>query len=119
MPMTSTISDVPELTGNQCAGMASSDTAAATAVPASSTGMPAAISAPNTAISRTSVSGIEVSPGLPEIVIEHLARDPVGTGAPRLADRQPGMLGLDPGHRRLVGQRRSSWPPGSGRPRRR
>ncbi len=41
--------------------MASSEVAAVTAVPASSTGIPAAISAPNTPSSRIRVSGTEVS----------------------------------------------------------
>ena len=41
--------------------MASSEIAEITAVPASSSGMPAAISAPNTMSSRTSETGIEVT----------------------------------------------------------
>ena len=50
--------------GSHRLGIASSDTATITALPASSTGMPAAISAPNTAISRISVIGTEVSSAL-------------------------------------------------------
>ena len=40
--------------------MLSSETAVTTAVPASSTGMPAAMIAPKTQISKISVSGIDV-----------------------------------------------------------
>ena len=50
--MMSTTSAVLEPMGSHRLGIASSDTATITALPASSTGMPAAISAPNTAISR-------------------------------------------------------------------
>jgi hypothetical protein len=59
--MISTTSAVLEPMGSQRLGIASSDTATITALPASSTGMPAAISAPNTTISRISVIGTEVS----------------------------------------------------------
>ena len=49
------------LTGSHLLGMASSEMALATAVPASSSGMPAAISAPNTTSSKTKVTGTEVT----------------------------------------------------------
>ena len=62
--MISTTSAELEPMGSHRLGMASSDTATITALPASSTGMPAAISAPNTAISRISVIGTEVSSAL-------------------------------------------------------
>jgi hypothetical protein len=61
MPMSSTTSDVLEPTGSHCPGSASSEIAVVTAVAASSSGMPAAISAPNTAISRISVTGTDVT----------------------------------------------------------
>jgi hypothetical protein len=62
--MISTTSEVLDPIGSQRLGMASSDTATITELPASSTGMPAAISAPNTAMSRMSVIGTEVSSAL-------------------------------------------------------
>ena len=61
IPMISTTSDVLEPTGSHWPGMASSEIAVITAVAASSSGMPAAISAPNTPISRTSVTGTDVT----------------------------------------------------------
>ena len=61
MPTSSTIDEVVLPTGSQRLGMASSEMAVTTAVPASSSGMPAAISAPNTTSSSTSVTGIEVT----------------------------------------------------------
>jgi len=64
IPISSTTSDVLEPTGSHWPGMASSEIAAVTAVAASSSGMPAAISAPNTAISRISVIGTEVTSAL-------------------------------------------------------
>ena len=62
IPMMSTTSATDELapTGSQWLGMASSEIAIITAVAASSSGMPAAISAPNTTSSRTSETGTEV-----------------------------------------------------------
>ena len=62
--MISTTSEVLDPMGSQRLGTASSETATMTALPASSTGMPAAISAPNTASSRISVIGTEVSSAL-------------------------------------------------------
>ena len=64
MPMISTTSEVLDPMGSQRLGTASSETATITALPASSTGMPAAISAPNTASSRISVIGTEVTSAL-------------------------------------------------------
>ena len=61
MPTSSTIDDVVLPTGSQRLGIANSEMAAVTAVPASSNGMPAAISAPNTQSSSTSVIGTEVT----------------------------------------------------------
>ena len=61
IPTSSTIEEVVLSTGSQRPGMASSEIAEITAVPASSSGMPAAISAPNTTSSRTSETGIEVT----------------------------------------------------------
>src|ERR1035438_8061177 len=61
IPMRSTTSEVLCPTGSQGPGMASSEMAVMTAVAASSSGIPAAISAPNTATSRTSVIGTEVT----------------------------------------------------------
>ena len=62
--MISTTSEVLEPMGSHRLGTASSETATTTALPASSTGMPAAISAPNTASSRISVIGTDVSSAL-------------------------------------------------------
>ena len=59
--MSSMTSEVLDPTGSHWPGMASSEIAVTTAVPASSSGMPAAISAPNVSSSRTRVTGIEVS----------------------------------------------------------
>ncbi len=61
MPMISTTSEVLDPTGSHCPGMASSETAVMTAVAASSSGIPAAMSAPNTPASRISVTGTEVT----------------------------------------------------------
>ena len=61
IPTSSTIEEVVLSIGSQWLGMASSEIAEITAVPASSSGMPAAISAPNTISSRTSETGIEVT----------------------------------------------------------
>ena len=61
IPTSSTIEEVVLSIGSQWLGMASSEIAEITAVPASSSGMPAAISAPNTTSSRTSETGIEVT----------------------------------------------------------
>jgi hypothetical protein len=60
MPTSSTIEEVVPSTGSQRPGIASSEMAEITAVPASSSGMPAAISAPNTTSSRTSETGTDV-----------------------------------------------------------
>jgi hypothetical protein len=59
--MISTTSELLEPTGSHWPGMASSEIAVITAVAASSSGMPAAISAPNTTTSRISVTGTEVT----------------------------------------------------------
>src|ERR1035441_371533 len=64
IPTSSTIEEVVLPIGSQRPGMASSEIAEITAVPASSNGMPAAISAPNTTSSRTSETGIEVTSAL-------------------------------------------------------
>ena len=61
IPTSSTTDEVVESTGSQWLGIASSDMALITAVPASRTGMPAATSAPNTTTSNTSVIGTDVS----------------------------------------------------------
>ena len=64
MPRMSTTSEVLCPTGNHWLGIASSEIADITAVAASSSGMPAAISAPNTMISKASETGTEVSSAL-------------------------------------------------------
>ncbi len=61
IPMISTTSDVLEPTGSHRLTTVSSDSAVITEVAASSSGMPAAISAPNTSSSRISVIGTEVA----------------------------------------------------------
>ena len=60
IPMISTTSDVLWPTGSHWPMTDVSEIALTTAVAASSSGMPAAISAPNTATSRISVTGSEV-----------------------------------------------------------
>ena len=62
--MISTTSEVLAPTGSHWPTTDSSETAAMTAVTASSTGMPAATSAPNTTSSRISVTGMEVASAL-------------------------------------------------------
>ena len=64
IPTSSTTEVVVPSIGSQRLGMASREIAEITAVPASSSGMPAAISAPNTISSRTSETGIEVTSAL-------------------------------------------------------
>ena len=59
--MISTTSDVLDPTGSHWLTTVSSDSAVTTEVAASSSGMPAAISAPNTSSSRISVIGTEVA----------------------------------------------------------
>ena len=61
IPTSSTIGDVMESMGSRRLGMDSREIAEITAVPASSSGMPAAISAPNTSSSRTRVTGTDVT----------------------------------------------------------
>ena len=61
IPMISTTSDVLEPTGSHRLTTVSSDSAVITEVAASSSGMPAAISAPNTTSSSTRVIGTEVT----------------------------------------------------------
>ena len=62
--MISTTSDVLALTGSHRLTTVSRDSAVTTEVTASSSGMPAAISAPNTSSSKTTVIGIEVASAL-------------------------------------------------------
>ena len=69
MPTSSTTVEVSEPTGSQCPGMASSQVAVSAEVRASSTGMPAATSAPNTPTSRIRVSGSDVSVALPRSLL--------------------------------------------------
>ena len=59
--MISTTSDVLDPTGSHWLMTVSSDSAVITEVTASSSGMPAAIRAPNTSSSKTSVIGTEVA----------------------------------------------------------
>ena len=100
--MISTTSEVLDPMGSHRLGTASSDTATMTALPASSTGMPAAISAPNTASSRISVIGTEVSSALwKSLPIIVLAAWSV-LASPASATIRPRMGGLHPGHRGQV-----------------
>jgi len=69
MPTSSTTVEVSEPTGSQWPGMASSQVAVSAEVRASSTGMPAATSAPNTPTSRIRVSGSDVSVALPRSLL--------------------------------------------------
>jgi hypothetical protein len=57
IPTSSTIDEVVELTGSQWPGIASSEIAETTAVAASSSGMPAATSAPKTSSSKPASPG--------------------------------------------------------------
>ena len=61
IPMSSTTSDVLDPTGSHRLMTVSSDSATITEVIASSSGMPAATSAPNTSSSRIRVIGTEVA----------------------------------------------------------
>ena len=95
--------------------MASSETATMTALPASSTGMPAAISAPNTAISRISVIGTEVSSALRKSwLISVLAARSV-LASPASATIRPRVAGLHPGDRGQVRADRGCPPGRAGR----
>ena len=97
IPMISTTSDVLVPTGSHWPMTDSSETAAMTAVTASSTGMPAATSAPNTTSSKISVTGYRGRLGLVEVAAE---RGADGAGDARVAglrDDQVRMFGL---HRR-------------------
>ena len=96
--------------GSHCPGMASSASAVNTAVPASSTGMPAAISAPNTAISRISVIGTEVSSACRKswLTIALAARSALAS--PASAISRPGWRACTPATARSAGTTVwSSW----------
>ncbi len=99
IPMSSTTSEAFCPVGNQWPGMASSEIAVITEVPASSSGMPAAISAPNTSTSRISVTGSEVDLGLAEVGVDQLGDGPVAAGVTGLLDQQVRVAGLHRGHR--------------------
>ncbi len=90
MPTSSTTDDVVLPTGSQRLGIASSEMAVTTAVPASSSGMPAAISAPNTHSSSTSVIGTEVTSARrkSELMMLLVARSTLAW--PDSATRRPG-----------------------------
>ena len=80
MPTSSTTVEVSEPTGSQWPGMASSQVAVSAEERASSTGMPAATSVPNTMASRMRVTGSDVSVALPKSLLIWLF-----TACPRLA----------------------------------
>ena len=90
MPTSSTTDEVVLPTGSQWLGIASSEMALVTAVPASSSGMPAAISAPNTHSSSTSVIGTEVTSARrkSELMMLLVARSTLAW--PDSATRRPG-----------------------------
>ncbi len=92
IPTSSTIEEVVPSIGSQRLGMASREIAEMTAVPASSSGMPAAISAPNTISSRTSETGIEVTSALRKswLVMLPVARSRLAL--PASATVSPGCL---------------------------
>ena len=108
IPTSSTIEEVVWPIGSQRLGMASSEIAEITAVPASSSGMPAAISAPNTIEQQDQRDRDRGDLGLPEVLAGDAAGGPVQAGAARLLDLQPGMVRRDGGdrvhgrHHRLV-----------------
>ena len=88
--MTTTTSKVELVTGSQWLTIVSTPMAAVSAVSASSTGMPAATSAPNTISSRISVIGTEVASALPkfsELLIAWLM-----LASPDSATRRSGCL---------------------------
>ena len=90
MPTSSTTDDVVLPTGSQWLGIASSEMAVTTEVTASSSGMPAAISAPNTHSSSTSVIGTEVTSAWrkSELMMLLVARSTLAS--PDSATRRPG-----------------------------
>ena len=92
MPMSSTTVEVCEPTGSQCPGMASSQVAVSAAVMASSTGMLAATSVPNTMASRMRVSGSDVSAALPKSLLIWLLIACPRLASPPSATSRPGWL---------------------------
>ena len=90
IPTSSTTDDVVLPIGSHRLGMASSEMAAATAVPASSSGMPAAISAPNTTSSSTSVTGTEVTSAWRKSALTMLLVARPTLASPASAIRSPG-----------------------------
>ena len=86
--MISTTSEVFCPTGSQCPGIASSEIAVITAVIASSTGIPAAISAPNTSSSRISVTGTEVTSAVRKSLSTRvlMARSPLASPASSISN---------------------------------
>ncbi len=108
IPTSSTMDEVMPPIGSQRLGMASSEIALITAVPASSNGMPAATSAPNTISSRASDTGTEVTSAFLKswLVSELVARSTLA--ASRFGDGQARVLGphrgdsVQRGHHGLV-----------------
>jgi hypothetical protein len=96
MPRISTISEVAEPMGSHRPSAASSEIVAMTTVPASTTGMPAAISAPNTASSRIRVIGTEVISALRKS--EFISELPTASvlALPASATSRPGYLAWTP-----------------------
>ena len=92
--MITTTSKVVLLTGSQWLTIVSTPMAAVSAVSASSTGMPAATSAPNTSSSRISVIGTEVASALLKFS-ELLIACPM-LASPVSATRRSGCLACTP-----------------------
>ncbi len=92
IPTSSTIEEVVLSMGTQWPGMASSEIAEITAVPASSSGMPAATSAPKTSSSKTSVTGTEVTSALRKSCPVMLPTALVRLASPASSIFSPGCL---------------------------
>ena len=114
MPTSSTTDDVVLPIGSQRLGIASSEMADTTAVPASSNGMPAAISAPNTQSSSTSVIGTEVTSARrkSELMMLLVARSTLAW--PDSATRRPGWAAWTAATARSAAT--TVWPELSGLP---
>src|SRR5258708_4760137 len=107
--MISTTSDVLDPTGSQRLTTVRSDSAVITEVAASSSGMPAAISAPDTGTSRTSVTGREVAPALrkPLPSTEVMARPWLASPPPAI--RRPGYRAWTAATARSAGATAVTW----------
>ena len=108
--MSSTTSDVLGPTGSHRLITVSSDSAVITEVAASSSGMPAAISAPNTSSSRSSVIGTEVASALRKPLASSPLMARPELASPPSAMRRPGYLAWTAATARSAGATAAAWP---------